>query len=250
MQLNKERVKVITHIFGMEGIELLNRLENLQNVVLKDKQVLIVENPSWNVKNDVRITSVVNLFDSLARTRLELQFLGELLDEDWWLINSPKTPQKIKINHLVSFERLIKYSFGMDFFIYVESSFRTFLRAIDPKACNNATNSFQSIYKCLLGPKCLNFIDVERTSAIELLNLSRMIRNLIHNSGTFFSDNGQNETLSYKGRTYFFCYEKPVNFMYWALVIEITDDIRQLLIKAISHPKIKSIPHIVGPTFT
>ena len=247
MHLDKERFQIITLIIGMNGIELLNLLENLQNVVLRDKELLIAEKPSWNVVNDARITSVNNLFSSLARTRLELQFLGELLDDDWWLDHSPESTPNMKIDHLISFEKLIKYSFGMDFFTYVESSFRIFLRVLDPNACNNGSGPFKNIYECLFGAKQLAFIGGERTSAIELLILIRLIRNLIHNNGIFFSDDGQNEIVNYKGRIFTFVHGKPVDFMYWSLLIEIADDIRQLLIKVISHPKIKSIPHILDP---
>jgi len=65
----------------------------------------------------------------------------------------------------------------MDFFTGVETSFRIFLRALDPTACNNGTGPFNTIYDCLLGSKQLNFPATERAAAKELLNLSRLLRN-------------------------------------------------------------------------
>ena len=250
MRLNLERGQIATSRLGMNGVELQKRLENIQLRVLQEKNMLIADNPSWDIRNDVRITTLNNLFISLGRTRLGIQFLGELLDDDWFDKNSPGSTQELRIDQVVSFEKLIKYSFGMDFFTIAETAFRNFLRALDPSACNNGTGSFNAIYDCLLGSRQLNFLSDERAVAKELLTMSRLLRNLIHNSGTFFSENGQDKTIRYKGKTYTFKHRKRVSFAYWDLLLKLADDIYQLLVKIISHPNIKSLSHILDPYVT
>jgi hypothetical protein len=230
--------------------DLFARLENFQIEISKELNLLKTGNPTWNAKKDVRITSITCLFSSIGRTRLALVFLTELLDDDWWQEYSPASDQEMRLDHLSWFERVTKFNLGLDFFTYTESSLRTLLRALDPTACNKGTAEFQSIYKCLIGPSQLNFIGADHTAAIQLLELSRLTRNTIHNNGAYFSKKGQDETVSYKGRLITFKHGKSIDFMYWSFLIEIAEDLHHLLYKVITHPMIKWIPEIVDPMYT
>ena len=247
MNMDQERYQILTQILGMDGRKIIKRLENIQLSVLHDKEHLLVTNPSWNILTDARIRSINTLFSSLRRTGLGFVFLNELLDNDWFQLHSPTSTRELKIDQVVSFEKLVKYNFGMDFFTCIETSFRIFLRVLEPNACNSGTGPFKNVYEFLLGPNLLNFQDDERPFAIELINLSRLLRNLIHNSGVYFSNDGRNEIASYKGKIYTFRHGKPIDFMYWEFLLEITDDIHKLLGKVISHPRIEGIPHILDP---
>ena len=247
MRINEERGLIINTCLGMNGLDLQRRLVSIQRSVLQDKNELIGANPSWNIRTDARITRLNHLFTSLDRTRLGRIFLGELLDDDWFQHNFIDASPQHRIDYAVGFERSVKYNFGMDFITGIEISFRIFLRAIDPLACNNTTGAFKAIYECLLGSRKLNFPTDERTAAKELLDLSRLLRNLIHNGGVYFSEDGQNETTNYKGETYTFQHGQPVNFVYWKLLLELADDIRQLLVKVISHSIIVSTHYIPDP---
>ncbi len=231
----------------MNGNEIRNYLEVIGQSVLHDKSLLINTHPSWRIQSDVRFTSLNNLFISLERTRLGTVILEDLNGSNWFHLHSPSLPFEDRRKLTDNFEKLVKYNFGMDFFTGIETSFRIFLRAIDPIACDNGSGPFINIYGSLLGDKHLNFQDNERKAAIELLNLSRLIRNLNHNSGVHFSKDGNNETTNYKGNIYIFEHEKPVKFVYWELLLDLAAEIQRLLVTVINHPDIASIPHIPDP---
>lgn len=247
MSPNQERGNIILARFGMSGLDLQNRLEALQRVVLQDKQRLMSANPVRDLSKDARLVAINNLFMYLGRTRMMIHFLGELLDDDWCDANMPGSLQKDRIIEAVSFEKMIKYSFGMDFFTSIETSLRIFLRTLDPTACKNGTGPFKSIFEHLLGPKQLNLPAQDRNDAIELLNFVRVIRNLIHSGSVYFADDGKDTTLNYRGKTYTLRHGYPADFVYWELLLTLADDIRQLMVKIVYHPKLASIPQITDP---
>ena len=247
MRPNQERGNIIQARFGMSGIALQNKLEALQRVVLQDKKQLIAANHGRDLSQDTRLVAINNLFIFLGRTRMMIHFLGELLDDDWFDTNLPGLMQKDRIREAVSFENIIKYSFGMDFFTSIETSFRIFLRALDPTACKNGTDSFESIYQHLLGPKQLNLPTKDRSEAIELLNFVRVIRNLIHSGSVYSTADGRDKLMHYRGKIYTLHYGYPADFVYWELLLTLADDIRQLMVKVVTHPNLAKIPQIIDP---
>lgn len=249
MNLNHEHEHLNRRNLAMNGIEIRNCLEVIAQSVLHDKGLLKKTHPSWNQK-DARFTSLNNLFISLERTRLGTVFLDDLTNPNWFIHHSPSMRYEVSQELAINFEKMVKYNFGMDFFTGIETSFRIFLRAIDPIACDNGSGPFINIYGSLLDNQHLNFQDTERDAAIELLNLSRLLRNLNHNSGVYFSKNGIDETTDYKEKIYKFEHNKLVNFVYWELLIDLADEIHQLLVTVINHPKIVSIPNIQDPYHT
>jgi len=247
MKINQKRRQIIISLLGMNGNELQERLEIIGQSVIMNKNQFIMDNPSWKVQTDARITSLGKLINYIEVTRLSIQFLSELFDDDWFDHHSPSSQPELRDTLAMIYENKVKYEFGMDFFTGIEASFRIFLRAIDPIACGNGSEPFINIYGSLLGDKHLNFQNNERKAAIELLNLSRLIRNLIHNGGVFFSQKGVDESTRYKGKVYKFEHEKPVKFAYWELLLDLAAEIQKLLVTVINHPDIASIPYIHDP---
>lgn len=248
MNVNQKRGDIIVHRLGMNGQNLQQELADIQLAIVTDKKQMIATNPNWDVKKDMRITSLNNLAVIVARTGLGVEFLSELLDDDWWETHlSNSLPEDDKIARTVSFEQIIKYNFGMDFFTGIEAGFRAFLRALDPNACRSATAAFKSIYDCLLGSNQLAFSATDRQSAIEILDFIRLIRNLIHNSGVYFSEDGGDKEQIYKGTKYAFRQGKPVDFVTWALLLTLARDIHQLLVTIIKQPKIVAVTEITDP---
>jgi len=135
----------------------------------------------------------------------------------------------------------------MSLFTLIESSFRIFLRAVDPTACRGATTAFDSIHKSLLGSKQVNFPTADRQSAEELLDFVRLVRNLIHNDGVYFDEDGNDKAVTYRGVQYRFYHGKPVDFIYWDLLLNLANDIRRLLVKVISYPKIAIQSQVADP---
>jgi len=248
MNINQKRGGIIVHRLGMNGQVLQQRLADIQRAIVDDKNQMIAANPNWDAKKDVRITSLNNLAVIVARTRLGIVFLSELLDDNWWEAHlSEPLPEDDKISHTVSFEQIIKYNFGMSFFTGIEAGFRALLRALDPNACRSATAAFKSIYDCLLGSNQLAFSATDKQGATELLDFIRLIRNLIHNSGIYFSEDSCDKEQTYKGTKYKFCHGKPVDFATWDLLLTLARDIHQLLVRVIKHQKIVAVAEITDP---
>ena len=172
------------------------------------------------------------------------------LDDEWCdenLENETQQNQDYKRMLVVELEITAKYGFGMSFFTLIETYFRIFLRAIDPTACNGATSAFANISESLLGAKQLNFPNSDRLAALELLSFARLIRNLIHNDGVYFADDGIDKTVTFKDNSYTFRHGQQVNFVYWELLLNLAEDIRQLLVQVISHPQIMRSANIPDP---
>ena len=147
----------------------------------------------------------------------------------------------------VETETAAKYTFVMFAFIAVEAAMRSFLRAIDPAACLGGTAAWESIYNHLLGPARLTIPEPQRGSAIELLDLVREVRNLIHNNGVYFNRDAADRQLTYRGQVYSFRHGQPVDFVSWALLIEMVEGLRQLLALLTNHATISAIPAIIDP---
>jgi hypothetical protein len=234
----------------MNGDVLTQNLQELKERVFHDKEHLTSANASWDVQRDARIIALGKFINIVERTQFGVHLLGKLLDEDWYQTNLDHPTQQepdYKLILTVEFEKSTKYNFGMSLFILIESSLRVFLRAIDPIACRGSTTAFESIYNALLGSNQLNFPNPERQNIIEILNFIRLVRNLIHNDGVYFDQNGHNSVVTYQGNTYRFVNGQPVNFVYWSLLLLQAEDIRQILMRLISDGRIIAIPHIADP---
>lgn len=209
---------------------------------------MVGANPAWGLRTDARLTSLTNLITILVRTQLGIEFLDELLDEDWWQEHFPRSmPDEAKDPLTSVFEESVKFSFGMDVFSGVEIYFRIFLRALCPTACNGATDAFKNIYCHLLGPKRLGFCGQHKQASIELLEFVRLIRNLIHNASFYYDRTGNDKAVLYRGKTYKFQHGRVVDFVFWDLLLTMTGDMLQLLVEVISHPTVRSLTQVDDP---
>lgn len=250
MRPDKKRVQVIFHRLGMPGDILIQRLQIIKESAFNDKQRLTVANSTWNPQKDTRLLSLGKFINVCERTQFGLHILAKLLDDDWYQSNMENETQQdpdYKMILTVEFEKSLKYGFGMSLFTLIESGFRIFLRVVDPIACKGATSTFDSIHKSLLGSKQLNFPGADRQAAEELLGLVRLIRNLIHNDGVYFDENGNDKIVTYRGTQYHFYHGKPIDFVHWDLLLTLADDIRRLLVQVISHPRIASQSQVSDP---
>jgi len=250
MQPDEKLVQVIFHLLGMRGDTLIKRLQTLKERVVNDMQQLTAANPGWNPQKDARLLSLNKFINICERIQFGLHILGKMLNDPWYKRNMENATQldpEYRKFLTVGFATSLRYGFGMSLFTLTESSFRIFLRAVDPAACKGATTAFDSIHKSLLGSKQLNFPAADRQAAEELLDFVRLVRNLIHNDGVYFDEDGNDKTVTYRGVQYRFYNGKPVNFIYWDLLLNLADDIRKLLVQVISNPKIAKQSQVADP---
>lgn len=248
--MDERRAGVLMQRLGMRGDVLIQRLQAIKENTFLEKQNLSTANPNWNSQKDARLLVLRRFIHIFEFTQFNLHLLGKALDEEWYQsIVENKTQQEPEYQMFltIEWEKVTKYRFGMSLFTLIESSFRVFLRNIDPAACKGATSSFESIYKSLLGPKHLDLARPDRELAEELLNFIRTIRNLIHNDGVFFDEKGKDKVITYRGVPYNFNNGKPVEFVTWELLLDLAENIQRLLVQVISNPFIISQTDLVDP---
>lgn len=250
MKIDEKRTWAIIQRLGMRGDVLINRLQEIKSNTIYEKQNLENDHTNWDNLKDARIMVFGRLTNILEITQFSINLLGKTLDDEWYQSNMDHETQQdpeYKMILTIEWETATKYRFGMSLFTLIESSFRVFLRNIDPGACRGATSSFESIYKNLLSPKQLDFAKQDREVAEELLDFIRTLRNLIHNDGVFFDEDGKDKVITFKGTTFYFYNGKPVKFVTWELLLDLADDIQRLLSLVISQPKINSRTEVLDP---
>lgn len=153
----------------------------------------------------------------------------------WWMTNLTTKYNKNEAKRTAT--SLNEFFFiGLTYFVIisVESSFRLYVKALDPSACNNGTAEFESIYEWLLKRLKLK-------KHHDLLNLLRHIRNTQHNNGYFYPPNGQNADAPYKGKVYKFVVGKVAKFLTWDFVLKLLPDVKEMLkdiVEGLQHQKI------------
>jgi hypothetical protein len=247
---NAELDAIINARFRMRGDVLLQRLQQIKERAFQDRSKLVSQYPDWSRGSDARLYSLGKIINIVERTQYLVNSIGKLMDDEWSdanLENETQRNQDYRCRLVVELEITAKYGFGMSFFTLIETYFRIFLRTIDPTACKNATAPFYDIYNILRDESHLNLTNSDWDSALELLEFIRRIRNLIHNDGVYYDDKGVDKKVSYRGTSYIFRNGLPVDFVTWELLLVLAEDIRQLLVQVISHPKIMQIATITDP---
>jgi hypothetical protein len=139
---------------------------------------------------DIRVTVFSKLLHILNSTNLALTILSNA-EEKGIMIKKGSSHEELK-KSIIAYDAHIKQSLKLTFISAIEASFRQLLKVIDSSACSNGCDSFESIYNCLL--KKINL-----QKFIPLLDLLRVVRNLIHNNGVYYHKNCKDEKLEYKG---------------------------------------------------
>lgn len=167
----------------------------------------------------------------LYSARLSLVMIEQcILQEAWWAATHKVMPSFAVRDHMLEcYHTTIRDSLFNRMFAILEHSFRHFVRLIDPLACKGGTGSFYQVRNYLL----------ERLSAkaqddYQLLSLSALVRNTIHNDGLFYPDDNKRRTISYKGVEYEFNIAEPVAFATWEFIVMVAEDIATLLYRVVT----------------
>lgn len=196
--------------------------------------------------NDTRLTTFSKIINVSNSVQLSLAFAGQhLLDSSWWRTNTTSgIPNRKDLQALVTgYIDIAKIGYMQLVFSAIESGFRIFLKALDSSACNAGTGEFKSIYDCLLKSKLKTPIK----NSIELMDLLRLVRNTIHNNGVYFHKSGQNQSITYKGKTYNFVQGNAVDFVTWDFLINIVADSVEMIENVVSSPEIAAVTSIADP---
>lgn len=249
-RISDERRTIIIHRFGIPIQIVMQRLQQLKEDALQEHTRLISVYKGWMLDKDARLKALSNFFTVIERTQFQILIVAKLADDEWCeanLDNEVQQPEGFKNILIARVESSTKYSLGMSMFTLIENYFRIALRSLDPVVCNNSTGPFENIYTCLLGSSQLNLPQNDKAAALAMLNFIRLIRNLIHNDGVYYSKDGQDTFETYKGVRYDFYNGKPVGFVTWNLLLDLIQDVLQLLKRVINDGKIATQNQIIDP---
>lgn len=173
---------------------------------------------------DARITLLNKCSSVLSAVMLGYALIDKHLSkENWWSAHSTLPIDKNQMEQTGNaFEMLLRIALIHNILYAVESSFRIYVRAIDPDACVQGTAEFKNVYEWLLKKTGLQTYSA-------LLDLWRNIRNTMHNNGLFIPTSRKDATVTYKGQTYEFHHGKPNEFVNTAFIVRLLPDIRDLL---------------------
>lgn len=233
--------------FSPEILNLVREVESLRDIAYHIKDKLKNDFPKWDFVKDARITTFSKFINVSNSTQLSLTFVGHhLLDPEWWIKTAKKDlPVSDKNIYVNEYHSISKIAFVQFIFSSIESGLRLILKAVDPNACNNGTAEFKSIYDCILNTKLIN----KPPNSIELLDLLRLVRNTIHNNGVYFHRNGNNQSVTYKGKQYDFVIEQAIDFVTWEFLIQISKDLLELMNSIIRDETVKNISSTIRDPF-
>lgn len=230
-----------------EVLKLIKRFELIRNQAIQDRESVIAMYSSVDPKKDARVTAFSKMISVFNSVFLTWTFVSKhLLHSNWWKANFrgdiPVSDAQIYIDEFVNFSRI---GFIQFLFSTTESSLRIFLRALDPGACQGGTAEFKSIYYCLLKSK----LSVCPTEGIELLDLSRFVRNTIHNNGVYFHADGRDTIVSWRGMLYEFKQSMPVDFVTWQFLYDISDALRSLMCEVVTDANMRAVTNEITDPF-
>jgi len=207
--------------------KLIEQLQLVRDRAVDGKNAVVALYPSLNSERDARVTAFSKFINVSNSLQLALTFISKhLLYNEWWnWISRKQIPSSDKQIYANEFANFAKVGYVQGIFLAVESSLRLFLRALDSSACNGGMAEFKSIYECLFNSQ----LAANPAGGTALLDLMRLVRNTIHNNGVYFSPHGVDATLTWNGNTYEFRQGKPVDFLTWGILFELSDALHLLL---------------------
>jgi len=219
--------------------QLIKRIESVRDCFADDKTDILRIYSSVNPKHDARITAYSKAINVLNSVQLAFTFiLKHLLNNQWWeAISNKSLSISDRRIYAKEFANFTKIAFIQGLFLSIESSLRLFLRALDSSACNGGMSEFKSIYECLFRSK----LSETPAEGIPLLDLFRLVRNTIHNNGVYFHLNGNDASVTWKGKTYEFKQGYAIDFVTWDFLIELSEALQVLLREVVEDTNLKRV---------
>ena len=205
-----------------EFAELLDRARTAKGRL---EDIILSLEPAWIRGLDARATSFQSLWNVLRYTELSLYYVERHLgDSQWWsTLRGGLPPIRTVQFEFTAYTQCSKFGTFHLSMSAMESSHRSFLRALYPNAAQEATAEYKSVYDCLL----LTHLHVP-VENVRLLDLMRLIRNTVHNQGVHRRRSGKPASVSFKGIDYEFPDGQPIEFVTWPFVLDRLNDLIEL----------------------
>ena len=194
----------------MVEMDLMHALQRVRDVHRTAGERLSESHRGWNVNTDARLAYFWRV-NGIAQSALLLGTFHQkdLPMRDWWERSFERFPEPTVLADAINESmRFIGVGLFHAVFSVLESSLRTMVRRVEPTACRGGTANFQRVYSWVTAR-------AERTSADPLFNLLRMVRNTIHNNGSFYSPDGKDESVIHDGKSFVFRHGCAADFRDW-----------------------------------
>lgn len=225
-------------------MNLIIQIQEIRDSFMQSRDELKARHINWDDSQDARITFFSKCISVLNSTQLgKFHIRQNLLEKKWWLSISAEPILDSDIQILIKeFDMFIKMGFLQFIFSSIESSMRLFVKSIDPTACQNGTAEFKNIYSYLLKK-------INKQEFLPLLDLLRCIRNTIHTNGVYFHRSQIDVSVLYLGKTYEFKIGKPIDFVNWQFLLQLTKDVQKMILEIVDSKNISTFDEIIDPFF-
>lgn len=177
--------------------------------------------PHWQ-KDDARRAVIMRLSSMLFVPVVSLYTMRvHMADPVWWEQYSKGSGDLLADSGRTNFDKGIRGKLILDLVGNLEHSFGLILKQFD---AGNKASKFWHICESLFRLKSpyLSSIPAEWEPAVTLL---RLIRNTVHTSWAYLPDNGKSETVVSQDRTFQFVSGKPLEFVSWDLLVELSQSV-------------------------
>jgi hypothetical protein len=216
------------------------RIEAIRKAAENELQAIKRDFPHWP-QDDARRCAIMRLASMLFVPVVSLYVMRiHMADPAWWEQYSQGAGNDLADPGRTAFGRGIKGNLIIDLVGNSEHSFRLILNQLDP---TNEASKFATICEGLFRTTTphLSKVPDDWEPTIKLL---RLMRNTIHTAWAYFPDNGKNATVIFKGTKYDFIVGKPLNFVSWDLLGEISESLFHILIAVVRDANVILLPTI------
>jgi hypothetical protein len=201
--------------------------------------VRLKTNHGWS-DGDGRIVAIHRLRNVVQSVLAALAFHRVIFPADtFWRAFFQAVPNPDEFaDHYREFDVLVRFMGLHGMFSAAESDLRAIVKSMDPMACGGATAQFDSISRWLLA---------RATSAgrfAKFIDLLRLARNTIHNNGVHRPANGLDAIVNHAGREYRFVVGQPIDFVDWAFVIMVGEQLLAMLEAVANDPAVAGLQHL------
>ena len=228
-------------------IRLTNRIKELRTLCFGDGNTLI-NAYHWDIKKDLRITSIKRLTRLIIGLNISFLYLSN--SDQNKVLESVRLSFEERIDieqYLIWNEVFLKTGFASSLFFIVERVLKDYLQFLDEETYKH-TKGIKNICNCLLEEQLEWDIVKFDCSAFDFL---RLIRNTLHSNGIHLPVSTKDKEVSivYKGKMYEFKEGERINFVTWDLLLDITNDMRELLFHIANNKTVREITSLIPDTF-
>lgn len=269
--------------YGQLFSECFSRTTKIFKKFHDEREKIRTANPTWLAARvghtdravDARIGAFTKQVNVLLTSQvILLLYVKSLCEKDWILKNIDSEyssrPELMEKQYEAVFAFVARHCFNA-LFINFESSVRIFMNALDATG-GAASEKFQHLYTRLFKEVGLSKRQ-ERIAAMEFMSV---IRNSNHNNNFYYPPSkdrstkhvlrfwkyrlvkevpvppirrGDKKDFTYKGKTYTCVVGETMNFMTYPLIMDFAEDILEILVEVVSHPKISKKNEVIEEEF-